>query len=143
MNSKKDLQLFDDAFYEVVRAMDSYMDQSIGKIRDFISGIDLHMYENDSEFVVEAYLPGYDRNQVQIEVLGNQLRIVAEKSASEQYRHDVRGSFGHEQSVRKLERYVSLPFTISEPHTKASFEGDTLKIITPRMKKESRFLDIE
>ncbi|WP_158290446.1 Hsp20/alpha crystallin family protein [Halobacillus salinus] len=143
MKSRKDLQLFDDAFYDIVRAMDSYMNQSIGKLRDYFAEIDVNMYETETDVVVEAYLPGYDRSQIQIEILGHQLRIAAEKSTSQEIRNDQYGSFNKEQSRKKVERYISFPFTISEPHTKASIEGDILKITTPRMKQETRYLDIE
>lgn len=143
MKSRKDLQLFDDAFYDIVRAMDSYMNQSIGKLRDFFTEIDVNMYETDKDVVIEAYLPDYERNQIEIEVLGHQLRIAAEKSMSQEVRHEQYGSFNKEQSHRKVERYISLPFTISESHTRATKEGDILRITTPRMKQETRYLDIE
>ncbi|MCA0969188.1 Hsp20/alpha crystallin family protein [Halobacillus litoralis] len=143
MKSRKDLQLFDDSFYDIVRAMDTYMNQSMSKIRDFFSSIDINMYETDREVVVEAHLPGYDRNEIQIEVLGSQLRIAAEKSIQKEVLDDATGSFNQEQSLQKVERYVSLPFTISKAHTKASLEGDILRVTTPRMSQDTRYLDIE
>lgn len=143
MNSKNDFKLFDDAFYEMIKAMDSYMDNSISKIRDYFSGIDVHMYETDRDVVIEAYLQDYDRNQIQIEISGNQLRITAEKKTFQELRHEVRRTFEERKDIRKMERYITLPFVISEYHTRASYEGGVLRIVTPRMDQQIHYLDIE
>ncbi|WP_200416798.1 Hsp20/alpha crystallin family protein, partial [Virgibacillus salexigens] len=91
-------------------------------------------YETQSNLIVEAELPGYKRDQIQLEIIGNQLRIAVEGFSSNEQEKNYRG--------QRAERTITIPSTISEKETKADLNNGILRITIPKKNSSRRFIDI-
>ncbi|ASK63769.1 heat-shock protein [Virgibacillus phasianinus] len=123
------------SFQEFIQHMDSFFDDTYNqffKKKPF----EVNMYETETNVLVKAILPGYSRNQIKLAIIGNQLRITAEGSKA------VDNDLYHTKED-KMERTVSLPFTISKENTKAIYRDGVLKITTPIRKPNTSFIDID
>lgn len=122
---------------EFVDHMDSFINESAKNFNSLFNQktFKVNKHETKSEVVIEAILPGYKRNQIKLGIVGNQFRITVEDLEVK--------SDNNEQSSQKMERLVSLPFTISKNDTRASYTDGILKISTPKKKSNATFIDIE
>ena len=84
----------------------------------------MDVYEKDGTYYVEAALPGYKKDDVEIEVSGNLLSIYG-KYAKEQ-----NGGYFHHHEIRrgKFSRTITFPQDVDASTVKAAFEGGMLKL---------------
>ncbi|MBM7553529.1 Hsp20/alpha crystallin family protein [Thalassobacillus pellis] len=147
MSSEKNKfpKLFDDTFYDFVRSVDSYFDKSFKQLHHILHRQMFHVevYETDSHVVVEAELPGYKREQIQIELLGNRMRIAVKQNTMTEVVDDKNNNYHNEQSQEHIERTVTLPHAINEKDVKATFQDGLLKVITPKSNRPTRYIDID
>lgn len=136
--------LFNGSFHHFVKSIDSFFDESLKHLDSFLSQnvFPVEWYETESDMIIEADLPGHKREHIQVEVLGNQLRIAVEHSDMTTVHHEQ--VYSHrKQSLQKIERCLTLPFSISEKDTHATYKNGLLRIITPKQPHDKRFVDIE
>lgn len=133
------------SFYDLVDHMDSFFNESFKHINSFFDDklFKVDTYETESNIVIEAVLPGYKRSQIQLEITGNQVRIAVNDSYTaeekqNQSKHDIK-----RQSSHQMERLITLPFTISEENTKATYTDGILKITTPKRNPNTRTINID
>lgn len=127
------------------REMDSFFNHSFKQMNSIFNlrpfWIDVE--ETDSDYIVRAELPGYKRDQIIIEVLGNRLRIAVEETNIVDEKDDKQKIYNRRQSHQKMERFVTLPFEIPEQETKASFAEGLLKLVIPKQNSQRKYIDIE
>mgnify|MGYP001226902988 FL=1 len=135
----------DNSFGELMERMDAFFNESIRNFDSLWSQkrFKVVIDETDTEMIVEAALPGYSRDQIELEILGRQLRIAALDTSSFEEKNDKNNFYKKEHSYRKAERIVTLPFPISKKDTKASFQNGLLKITIPKRNDSRTFIDIE
>ncbi|HHW02426.1 MAG TPA: Hsp20/alpha crystallin family protein [Thermoanaerobacterales bacterium] len=102
------------------------------------------MRETEKEYIVEADLPGYDKNNIEIRFENNMLTISAqqdetteEKGENYIHRERRRGSFS---------RTIPVPENVNGDAIKASFNNGVLQIILPKLtpsKPQGRKIDID
>lgn len=123
-------------FQGLMEQMDAFFNESAKNFNALIKRpLAVRTYETASEVIVEAELPGYKREQIKLEIVGNQLRITAEDHSSQDYDESYYN--------RKAERVVNLPFAISEKETKADLKNGILKVTIPKRNSSRKFIDIE
>ena len=83
---------------------------------------DFDVTENDKEIVVRAEMPGFDENELDVQISNNVLTIKAEK--------EQKGN-GHEES-RTFYRRVVLPNGINADKVQASYQNGVLELRIPR-----------
>jgi HSP20 family protein len=145
-SNKDNLPRFDKStFHDLFSNMDSFLNQSIRNFDSFfnLKSFEIEMYETNKAIIVEAHLPGLKREQIELEIVGNQLRIAAEDMTILEEKNDQTKYNDRRQSFQKMERLITLPFHISEKDTKASFDKDTLKITIPKQNSGRKFIDID
>ncbi|GAB3792316.1 Hsp20/alpha crystallin family protein [Virgibacillus kimchii] len=132
-------------FQDIFNHMDSFLNESIRNFDSFfnLKSFDVNMYETDMDIIVEAYLPGIKKDQIELEIIGNRLRIAAEDMTILEEKNDKTKYNDRRQSFQKTERLITLPFHVSEKDTKASFHKDTLKITIPKRNSGRKFIDID
>ncbi|WP_099156886.1 Hsp20/alpha crystallin family protein [Virgibacillus ndiopensis] len=132
-------------FRDLMKRMDSVFNDSSKKLNSYfnLKPFWVDVYETESEVIVEAELPGYKRDQIQLEIIGNQLRITVTDSMIHEEKNDKTNYQNKEQSFQKMERIVTLPFTISEKDTTASFNDGILKISIPKRNSSRKFIGID
>ncbi|WP_284139345.1 MULTISPECIES: Hsp20/alpha crystallin family protein [unclassified Virgibacillus] len=148
MDSRKNnLSRFDvdmSPFRDFVKHMDRFFNESFREANSIfhLRPFWVDVRETEANVIVEADLPGYKRDQIELEIIGNQLRIAAEDKASQKTQHDNKQYFHSQRSLQRMERFITLPFTIPEKETKAQFEDGKLKVLIPKKNQNRKYIDI-
>lgn len=92
--------------------------------------------ETEQQFVVSFDMPGIDRNQVDIEVQGNQLVVRGERK-DEKKSQD---SSDHvtERYYGKFERMITLPENIETSKIEATLDNGVLTMVVPKVEAAKR-----
>lgn len=127
-------------------SMDSFLNESAKNFNSLFNQrqFKVNKYETKTEVVVNAILPGYKRSQIELGIIGNQFRITVDDTPI----HEEKGNKPlypnkEQSSPQKMERLVSLPFTISKTETKATYTDGILTITTPKKEPNARIIDID
>ncbi|HSB39187.1 MAG TPA: Hsp20/alpha crystallin family protein [Gaiellaceae bacterium] len=88
------------------------------------------VYETDDEFVVELEAPGFEREELAVEVTDHTLTI---KGTRKETTEEQEKSFRfHERLERAFERRFPLPVAADEEHLEARFERGVLEVRAPK-----------
>ncbi len=117
--------IFDDLFHELYSLPSSFLSKS---------GVDLSpridISETDTEYRIEAELPGIKQNELDIKIDNNILTLKGEKEEvkeeKEKHYHLKERYYG------AFQRSISLPNNIEADNIKASFENGVLIISVPK-----------
>lgn len=106
-------------------------------------GLAVDVRDDDEQFVVTADLPGFEKEDIDVEVRDRTLRIDARHE--EEFGTDESDFVRRERSKRSLSRSVSLPEDVDEEGASASFENGVLTVELPKAhtSEESTRVDIE
>jgi HSP20 family protein len=99
-------------------------------------------YEEDDTIIINAELPGVDRDDVSIDVKDNILTIKGERA----YDHKVKEEdyFRRERCFGKFHRAFTLPNTVDPNKIEASYKDGILKIKIPKsLEKQTRKIEIK
>jgi len=128
---------------DLMQRMDSLFNRSFKQMNSHLSlnNFWVNTYETDSDVIVEAELPGYRKEQIKLEIIGNRIRIFVEDNILEEKDHS---SFqSRKQFFQRKERYVTLPFEIPEKETNAAFHNELLKITIPKKNSKRKYIEID
>ena len=86
--------------------------------------------DKDNEVVVVAEIPGFDENDVQIEVMDNRLILRGQKNLE----NEERGSnyYRLERGVTEFTRVIPLPPGVDTDNARAKFKNGLLRIVLPK-----------
>ena len=88
------------------------------------------VYETDAEFVVEVEVPGYEEQELGIEVTDHQLTIKGERKETKEQKEK---SFRlHERLEREFERRFELPAEADTKKVQAKFTKGVLEVHAPK-----------
>ena len=105
-------------------------------------GMNCDIYEKDGMYHVEMDVPGYKKNEINIECHKGTLTIKAKKEFKKD-EHEGKKYLRHERRFSSVERSFYLG-DIDEDKIKANFEDGTLKITVPtKAEQEKRTITIE
>lgn len=119
--------------------------ESDGPFGQWTSGVEsmaVDLVEHDEEFVATVDLPGYEREDVEVEVTDHTLRVAAEREESvedeaEEYLHRER----RQESTR---RSLRLPDAVDTAAVTARMNNGVLTVTLPKLEsEEARTIDIE
>ncbi|HHX22914.1 MAG: Hsp20/alpha crystallin family protein [Tepidanaerobacteraceae bacterium] len=100
--------------------------------------------ETENEYTVEADLPGYDKNNIEIRYENNSLVISAEHDEVTEEKRD--NYIHHERRRGNFTRSIPFPDDIKSDSIKASYKNGVLKVVLPKVapsKPSGRIIDIE
>lgn len=129
----------DDAidFYNMV---ENFFNDNQAPFKSFNDKFKLDIKENDKEFIVDAEVPGYSKDDIHIKFDNDRLTISVSKKEEkseegEKYIHK-------ERSYQSMQRSIYLP-NIDEGSIKASFENGILKITAPKSAEAAKKTEIK
>lgn len=107
-------------------------------IRGFVEDgprMDLDITENDNEYILQAEIPGVEKDDIQVDIEGNDVRITAKKTSQKESKdgHAVRS----ERYWGQMQRVVSLASGIDESKTTAVYDKGVLKLTLPKKAGDS------
>ncbi|HDR7794170.1 TPA: Hsp20/alpha crystallin family protein [Bacillus luti] len=102
------------------------------------------LYEVDNELVVTAELPGIQKEQIQIEIQSEYLKVSVKEEileeADEQTSHNY---YRRERSISEASRLIKLPYSINKKAAKASYQNGVLEIRAPKLPQQHDILSID
>ncbi len=141
-----------DPVYDVLRPTDIFNDDLFAPIEGALlttkplpgassawpsfGNLPLDMYETDNALVVEATLPGFKKDEIEIEEQNGVLSIRAEHKEE----HEQKGEswLVHERSMQRFERIVPLPIDVKVEKAEATLENGVLHITFPKTESEKK-----
>jgi len=93
-------------------------------------GMALDLSETDEAYTIKTTVPGVKPENVDISILGDTLRIVAEVKADEE--RDGEKWLVRERRFGHFERTVALPSNVKADEAQADFDNGVLTIILPK-----------
>lgn len=141
-----------ESFGEIMKSMNSFFTER--PIKGLLESIDeffknpftqlsfpLELTETSKEYIITAELPGIKKDQIQINIIGNQLTISIDNVAELAEIDEINHSYRRRHSIQKSSRSVNLPVPIDEKQVKASYKDGLLQIRIPRKSGKSIEID--
>lgn len=119
--------------------IDRLFDESFAQIPTTVSGMQvsipaLNIHQTDTAVVIEAALPGYKEDEIDVEVKDDVLTIRGEKKHEDQDKK--KGYLRREFAYGRFERSLSLPDNVKSNDVNAELNDGTLTITLPKIESE-------
>ena len=122
--------------------LDDVFDDFMGPEKPHHNPMKCDVYEKDGKYNIEVDIPGYNKEEVNIEAKDGYLTISAEKKTEKKEDNEEKKYFYHERRYGKVER----SFYIGDMDTdkiSAKMENGILKINIPKIEENSSKKTIE
>lgn len=130
--------LFNDSF-------DDFFKDPFFKHSSELMKTDIH--EVDNGYLLDMELPGYRKEDIQLELKDGYLNIQAERNTNDEEKDDKGNIIRQERYSGTCSRSFYVGETVKESDIKASFENGELKITVPKMDapavEEKRYIRID
>ncbi|MGE7884783.1 Hsp20/alpha crystallin family protein [Bacillus sp. NPDC094077] len=102
------------------------------------------LYEVDDELVIKAELPGIQKEQIQIEMQSEYLKVSVKEDILEETEDQTSHNYyRRERSISEASRIIKLPYLINKKAAKASYENGVLEIRAPKLPQQHDILSID
>ncbi|TYP53301.1 Hsp20/alpha crystallin family protein [Thermosediminibacter litoriperuensis] len=122
--------------------VESFLDNFFDSI--YPQAIRIDMRETESEYIVEADMPGYDKNSIEIRYENNLLTISGQQ---DEFTEEKRDNYIHRERRRgSFRRTIPVPENVDAEKIKASYNNGVLRVILPKItpsKPTGRRIEIE
>jgi HSP20 family protein len=131
-------------FEEIERLLERMSDVREQEDRDLAMDVE----DADDSFVVTADLPGFDKDDIDVEVRDRTLHVSAvheEETEAEETEDEETTFIRRERSKQSVSRSVTLPQAVEEAQAAATFENGVLTVKLPKSRagEESTSVDVE
>lgn len=122
----------DNPLSNLIHQMDSFFNQFFNQMNAQlpINPFQVDTHETETDVIVAVKLPGCKREQIQLEIVDNNLKISVEDSLLEEIKHPA--YTGRKQFYQRRVHFVPLPFLIEEKEAKVSFDHELLTVSFPK-----------
>jgi len=131
-------------FSEVDRFFDDFFDRfsSLAMANQNFTLPSVNIFsENDRDMVVEMEVPGYDQEDIRINLDGNILEIRGERSEKEEHK-DKKRSYMVRENSQSFARRIVLPEGADTDKITAELDKGVLKVTVPFEQRESKRIEI-
>jgi len=90
----------------------------------------IEMFEKDDKFIVKAELPGIDKEEIDVSVVGETLTIKGERKAETEVKEE--SYHCCERSYGSFVRSITLPSAVDTKKIEASLENGILEVTLPK-----------
>ena len=101
------------------------------------------LYEVGEELVVTAELPGIQKEQIQIEIQNEYLKVSVKEEILEEEEQTSHNYYRRERSISEASRLIKLPYSINKKAAKASYQNGVLEIRSPKLPQQHDILSID
>jgi len=137
---------FANEFRSLLRAVDQFPRQLTPELPGMFqsSGPAVDVFETDTCYQVEAELPGYDKNDINVEYEGNQIKLSCERSAAAEKSEPTEVSdetqvsqvtpkyWVRERACERFRRTFTFPHAIQPDTVKAAYSNGILRLVVPK-----------
>ncbi len=106
-------------------------------------GMSLDMADHGDEFIVTADLPGFEKDDIDISLRGDRLRIEAEHTAETETEEGDEEYLRKERRQQSMTRALTVPEPVDEAGVSAEYRNGVLTITLPKEMGDDDLHDIE
>ncbi|WP_138420228.1 Hsp20/alpha crystallin family protein [Aquibacillus sediminis] len=137
------LKKMDELFYStpsqnILDSIDTFFQQN-----NAMGKLPVDVYETDKEWVVKADLPGINKEDIHVNIIGDRVTIQISNEQEMKTEDEKNAYYRRERKIQRAERSVQLPYVIDKQKTKARFHNGVLEIKGPKQPKTDGQLEIE
>jgi len=103
---------------------------------DYERSFRLDVIDHEKELVVRGELPGVDKDDIDVTVMGDRLMIEAAREYQEEENEDA--YFRHEVGYGKLMRTIALPVEVDADNIHAELKDGILEVTLPKLQVAER-----
>ena len=103
---------------------------------DYERSFRLDVIDHDNELIVRGELPGVEKDDIEVTVMGDRLMIEAEREFEEEEKTDT--FYRHELGYGDLMRTIALPVRVDVEHIEAELKDGILKVVLPKLQAAER-----
>ena len=96
----------------------------------------LDVIDHDNELVVRGELPGVEKDDIEVTVMGDRLMIEAEREFEDKDEED--NYYRHEVGYGKLMRIIALPVKVDPEKIHAELKNGILEVVLPKLEVAER-----
>lgn len=153
MENKRNREEKNEPFGELMRSMNHFfhdkpikgllqtMDEFFKNPFPYSSPFQVGMDETDKYYIITAELPGVNREQIHLDILGSYITISVRSVESFTEEDSNKNIVKRRQSMQKSTRTIPLPQPIDESKAKASYQNGLLTIQVPKLKGKQLLID--
>ena len=103
---------------------------------DYERSFRLDVVDHDKELVIRGELPGVEKDDIEVTVMGDRLMIEAEREFEEEDKEDA--YYRHEVGYGKLMRTIALPVEVDADNIHAELKDGILEVTLPKLQVAER-----
>lgn len=130
-------------FADLISIFDQWFEDPL---RIFERQIKIDMYETDSSLVIEADVPGVNKEQIHLEWLPDGLKITVENRTDVEETNEKERYYRRERTFSRKERFIPIDFISKPKNMKAKYENGMITISIPKhnlRRNQRHVIDIE
>jgi len=93
------------------------------------------IYEKDDAVIIDAELPGVEKEHISVDVKGKSVTLSAERARDSEIKEEK--SYRRERQYGTLTRSFSLPFQLSDDKIKATFKNGLLRLTIEKPEEQT------
>jgi len=122
----RNLNLFDDFFAPFSGVVNDTV------ARGYRPSVDI--YEKEDRLCIEAELPGFDKENIKVDVNGRLLTIGGERVSNEEVKDE--NKYRRERHYGSFERSFKLPFEVNEEQISATYKDGVLTLLVEKPEEQ-------
>lgn len=122
----RNLNLFDDFFAPFSGVVNDTV------ARGYRPSVDI--YEKEDRLCIEAELPGFDKENIKVDVNGRLLTIGGERVSNEEVKDE--NKYRRERHYGSFERSFKLPFEVNEEQISATYKDGILTLLVEKPEEQ-------
>ena len=122
----RNLNLFDDFFAPFSGVVNDTV------ARGYRPSVDI--YEKEDRLCIEAELPGFDKENIKVDVNGRLLTIGGERASNEEVKEE--NKYRRERHYGSFERSFKLPFEVNEEQISATYKDGVLTLLVEKPEEQ-------
>ncbi|WP_077623758.1 Hsp20/alpha crystallin family protein [Sediminibacillus massiliensis] len=105
--------------------------------------IPIDLFETETEWVIQADLPGVKKEQINIEAFNEQVKIAITDTREKEEINEKGNYYRRERRMQGAERIVQLPYTVRKQKIKAKYRDGILEIRGPKEERKYNQIEID
>ncbi|MGM9987433.1 MAG: Hsp20/alpha crystallin family protein [Bacillaceae bacterium] len=111
--------------------------------RNFFTVIPIDIYETEKDLVIRADIPGVQKNQITIDIMGDVLKLTVTNDITQQQLDEQINFHKKERSYMHASRTVKLPYPVDRDTARANYQNGILEIKAPLNKVKLPPIEID